>query len=374
MAKRIRVMHICDKFGVGSSSVHGVARLFSWWLPRFDRNRFEVSLVGLRSRDRSVQTLEEHGVIPVCLGKGKFDPSTVGSIIRLAREKQADILHLHGYGASNFGLLAAWIAGTKCIVHEHFVDPHMPAYQVPVDFLLTRRAGRGIAVCEAVKEFMVEKRFLPADRVEVVFNGAPLAEFKPKPAAVVAEERQRLGIPDDQYVVATVGRLDEQKGNRYFIEAAKRLIDRSYKIRFLIVGDGPLMEEHRDHCRRLGLTAHVLFTGYCSNVPLLQSLMDVQVFPSLWEGTPLTLFEAMSVGVPIVSTDVDGLGEVVSNGRNGLVVPAADAEALANGIKNLLDNEEKRRRLASQAQLDSKEFDIQKTVDRLQDIYAGLVN
>ena len=105
MAK-IRVIHICDKFGVKGSSVHGVSRLFSWWLPRFDEKRFDVQLVGLRSPDKSTEELTRQGVKIISLNRGKFDFGTIRDIVRLIRGYRADIVHLHGYGSANFGRIA----------------------------------------------------------------------------------------------------------------------------------------------------------------------------------------------------------------------------------------------------------------------------
>ena len=104
----------------------------------------------------------------------------------------------------------------------------------------------------------------------------------------------------------------------------------------MIVGDGPLENALKEQCKNKGIQNDFIFTGYCSNIPLMQTIIDIQVFPSLWEGTPLTLFEAMAMKKAIVSTNVDGLGEILENGRNALVVPARNAELLASSIESLI--------------------------------------
>lgn len=369
MATRPTVLHIVDKFGVRGSSIHGVSRLFAWWFPRFDTGRFTVRLVGLRKQDVACEQVQAQGIDVLSLGKGKFDCSTLPAIVRLIRREQAALLHLHGYGASNFGRAAARLTGVRTIVHEHFVDPAMPPYQIPFDYGLSRWMDRGIAVSQSVKDFMVRKRFMPAQRVEVVFNGAPLAQFQPVNGECRSAERHRWHIAEHVTVLASIGRLDEQKGNRYFLEAAARLLRDGAPIVALVVGDGPHMGLLQAQAQALGIAEHVIFTGYQANIPAIQSMVDIQVFASLWEGTPLTLFEAMAMCRPIVSTTVDGLGEVLEDGVTARLVPPRDSGALATAIGELIRDRQQADRLAQRAFQESRRFDIQATVDRIQELY-----
>ena len=371
MAK-IKVIHICDKFGVDGSSIHGVSRLLSWWFPRFDADRFEVRLVGLRESDAATEILRSMGIEITTLDKGKFDFSTVLAIKDVVKKFQADIIHMHGYGASNFGLLAKLLHPVKTVVHEHFVDPYYPAYQKPFDFALTRFADSGVAICESVKKFMVEKRSFPPDGVRVIFNGIPRESFSGVDGVKVDDERNRMGIPEGCKVVGTIGRLDEQKGNKYFIDAAKILLDRGLHIRFLMVGDGPLMNSLKEQVVRLGLNDSFVFTGYRSDIPTLQSMLDLQVFPSLWEGTTLTIFEAFNMGVPVVATHVDGLGEVVRDRENGLTVPPADEAALAAAMEEVLTDNDLARRLADGGRKSAEFYDVRRCVQELETLYTEL--
>jgi glycosyltransferase involved in cell wall biosynthesis len=129
-----------------------------------------------------------------------------------------------------------------------------------------------------------------------------------------------------------------------------------------------------DECNSSGIKNDVIFTGYCSNIPLMQTIIDIQVFPSLWEGTPLTLFEAMAMKKAIVSTNIDGLGEILENGRNALVVPARNAELIASSIESLILDSDMKERLSEKAQKDSFKYDIQNTVNRMQTIYRKLLS
>jgi glycosyltransferase involved in cell wall biosynthesis len=369
---KIKVIHVCDKFGVKGSSVHGVSRLFSWWFPRFDSQRFDVQLLGLRRPDQAMEYLIEQGLHVNALSKGKYDFTTAGALMDVVKTEKPDILHLHGYGAANFGRMIVRNGNVKILLHEHVVDPAFPKYQVPFDWWLSKRTDWAIAVSESVKDFLVHKRHIPANRVEVVFNGAPIDSFLPAGSDVVQEIKERYGVPADFAVVGAIGRLDKQKGFKYLVDAAAILINKGIRAKFIIAGDGPLLEDLKERSRQNQIESDVIFPGFCSDVRPIQSTFDIQVFPSLWEGTPLTLFEAMAMSRAIVSTSVDGLGEVVRNGENGLVVPVRDPESLAGALEKLINERELRERLARQAYLDSRQFDIRKTVDRLQAIYERL--
>lgn len=368
----IRVIHVCDKFGVAGSTIHGVSRFLARILPRFDRGRFEVSLVGLRRSDTATEHLRRQGLEILCLDKGKYDLSTIGSLRRLVQERRPHILHLHGYGATNFGRIAARRAGVRNIVHEHFVDPAMPKVQIPWDFALSQSSDSAIAVSRSVRDFMIRRRFIPAEKIELIRYGTPLAEFKPAGPAQVAEEKRRWGIPAGARVVGTVGRLDEQKGLRYLLDAAPKILAEHPDVVFLMVGDGPLLEALKGQCERHGISGRVVFAGHSSRVPLMQSMMDIQAFPSLWEGTPLAMFEAMSMRRAIVSTDVDGLGEVLRDRETALLVAPRDADALSRAVSRLLADRSLADRLASQAEVDSRQHDVQRAVDRLEEIYERL--
>lgn len=373
MARRIKIVHVADKFGVKGSSVHGVSRLFSWWMNRFHEDRYDVELVGLRPADTATQHLQELGVSVSTMNRSKFDVRTVSELVSLIRSREVDILHLHGYGATNFGRLAARLTGIKSIVHEHFFDPSLPKYQIPVDFLLSRYTDAGIAVSRSVKRFMVDKRYIPEAKTSVIYNGAPLDRFKPRGAEAVAEERQRWMIPDGCHVIATIGRLDEQKGNRYFIEAVAKVIGQGFPVKAVLVGDGPLLGELQRQSQKLGIEKDTIFAGFQADIPRIQTMVDIQVFPSLWEGTPLTLYEAMSMGRAIVSTTVDGLGEVLSHKKTAYLVPAKDPDALAEGIISFLAKPDFAQEIARNALQESSKYDIQETVNQIEEVYETLV-
>ena len=369
----VPVLHVCDKFGVRGSSIHGVSRLFSWWFPRYDRARFDVSLCGLKHPEPATEWLREQGIPVHHLGRGRFDPRIVGDLVSLARARGARLLHVHGYAAADFGRLAARAVGAKLVLHEHFADPRMPAYQAVADRLLRHRTDAAIAVSRSTRDFLVRQRFVPEDRVRLIWNGAPLEDFAPVSAERARRTREELGIPEGALVFGTIGRLNAQKGHRFLLDAAARVLPRVPASRALIVGDGDLMGELRRQAAGLGIADRVVFAGHRTEVPDLLGALDVFCISSLYEGTPLALFEAMAAGRAIVSTAVDGCREVLEDGVNGILVPPAEARALADGLERVLGDSALREALGRHALAASGRYDVRACVDQMQALYDELL-
>lgn len=369
----VTVLHVCDKFGVAGSSIHGVSRLFSWWLPRFDRSRFEVGLVGLKGPEPASRLLADGGIAVHHLGRGKFDPRIAKDLVGLVRRRGARILHVHGYAAADFGRIAARVTGAALVLHEHFADPRMPVYQGLADRVLAPLTDRAIAVSGSTRDFLVQKRHVPADKVALIWNGAPLDEFAPVPAATARRVRADLGIPEDALVLGTVGRLSEQKAHHVLLDAAARVLPTRPRAWILIAGDGDRMPALRAQADALGIAARVVFAGHRADVPAVLGAFDVFCISSHYEGTPLALFEAMASGKAIVSTAVDGCREVLEDGSTGLLVPPRDPEALAAALARVADDAPLRDRLARMARDASRRYDIAECVRRMEDLYDDVL-
>src|SRR6185503_12357782 len=241
VVKRLNVVHICDHLGWEGSRMHGVKRLFAWMIPRFDKSRFNVSLISLRKKDLSADTLEEFGIDVTYMARHKFDPATFPALLKVLREKRADIVHLHGYGATTFGRLCAWRLGIPAILHEHANLGDTPWFQKVTDRLLAPHTDLAIAVSESTAEFTTRARLMPAEKTKVVYLGAPLDEFaRPRSADEVARARASLGIEPGTIAAGTVTRLMPSKGNEYLVAAVPALVARHPKVRVFIAGEGEL--------------------------------------------------------------------------------------------------------------------------------------
>src|SRR5918994_1569301 len=216
---KINVLQVCDHLGWEGSRMHGVKRLFAWMIPRFDRDRYNVSLVSLRRKDLSEETLESMGIDITYLHKSKFDPTTLPALLRVIRQKQIDILHLHGYGATTFGRIAAGMRRIPAILHEHANLTDTPWFQKVADAILEPETDIAIAVSQSTADFVVKARQLPPDKVKVVYLGVPLEEFsRPRSDAEIEAARAALGMAPDEFVAGTVTRLHDSKGNSYLLD------------------------------------------------------------------------------------------------------------------------------------------------------------
>jgi glycosyltransferase involved in cell wall biosynthesis len=368
--KRLNVLQVCDHLGWEGSRMHGVKRLFSWMIPRFDRERYNVSLVSLRKKDLSEETLESMGVDIEYLHKGKFDPATLTALLKVIDRRRIDILHLHGYGATTFGRIAGMMRGLPTILHEHANLTDTPWFQKIADRMLAPATDIAIAVSKSTAEFVINARLVPAERVKVVYLGVPLEEFsRPRTVQEMAAARHELGATPDEFIVGTITRLHDSKGNDYLVEAAKAVLQRRPKTRFYLFGEGPLRPALEAQAKALGIADRVVFGGFTKDVAATLSAFDLSVFPSLWEGTPLTVFEALAMGKTIVATDADGLVDVLTHDRDALIVPKRNAAALAGGIVTLLDSPELRSRLSVQARMTGRQYDILAFVKKMERLY-----
>jgi glycosyltransferase involved in cell wall biosynthesis len=370
---KIRALQICDHLGWEGSRMHGVKRLFAWMIPRFDQSRFEVSLLSLRKKDLSEDNLESLGFPVYYLEKGKFDPSTLPALVSLLRKLEIDVIQTHGYGATTFGRMAARYLRIGNVLHEHANLTDTPWFQKIPDRLLDPVTDVAIAVSESTREFCIRARKLSPERVKKVYLGAPLDEFSPFPPEARREAREALGFGPDEKIVGTVTRLMESKGNRYLVEAASILARKRSDVRVVIVGEGPLQSELEAQARSLGVSDRMSFLGFQRDVARAFAAFDVAVFPSLWEGTPLTVFEAMAMRKPIVATSVDGLRDVLRNEDNALIVPARDAALLALSLERALDDRSLAARLSDRALQTSRRFDIATFVHKMERLYELIV-
>jgi glycosyltransferase involved in cell wall biosynthesis len=342
-------------------------------IPRFDQSRYNVSLISLRKKDLSADTLEEFGIDVTYLARHKFDPGTYAALLKVLREKRSDVVHMHGYGATTFGRMCAWRLGIPSILHEHANHGDTPWFQKAADRVLAPHTDLAIAVSESTAEFTIRARQMPKERTKVVYLGAPLEEFaRDRSAEEIAAARAELNIAPGTTAIGTVTRLMPAKGNRFLVDAAPKVLAAHPNVRFFVIGEGELQRALEDQAAALGLGDRLVFTGFTRDVARALSALDIVVFPSLAEGTPLTAFEALAMGKPMVATDADGLVDVLTNHIDAIVVPKADAEALARAINELIDSPELAARLSAGARATGSRYDIAVFVRKMERLYELL--
>jgi glycosyltransferase involved in cell wall biosynthesis len=370
---KLNILQICDHLGWEGSRMHGVKRLFAWMIPRFDPARFNVSLVSLRKKDLSEETLESFGIDITYLHKSKFDPATLTALLKVVDAKRIDVLHMHGYGATTFGRAAAAMRRLPTILHEHANLTDTPWFQKVADKALAPFTDIALAVGKSTRDFVINARLVKPERVKLVYLGAPIDEFSAaRTEAEIAETRRELGLLPGDFAIGTVTRLHDSKGNEFLVEAARLVLDATPNARFFLAGEGPLRPALEAQAARLQLGDRFVFSGFVRDVARLLSAFDLSVFPSLWEGTPLTSFESMASARPIVATDADGLVDILTDGHDARIVPKRNARALADQILALMDDPAERARLGANARESSRRYDIETFVRKMERLYPIL--
>jgi len=241
-----------------------------------------------------------------------------------------------------------------------------------LDRALKSRDDLLIAECEASRTFLVERLGYAPSKVLTIRNGVELAGW---PLSKVDRQKRRmeLRLNAGEILVGAVGRLDKQKGFATLIEAMSRL--KKTDLRCVILGEGPERPRLEALIRRHELEKHVWLYGERPDIVTWLSAFDIGCLPSLWEGLPNTLLEAMALGLPVVASSVDGVPEVVENGKTGVLVAPSAPAALAKALKDLSADPERRAALGAAAHAAIMEkFTVRRMMDEYQDAYTAVVS
>ena len=370
----IRILHIMDKISAAGSKIHGPVRQVASRVPFYPKGEFKVMLLNLREEDAACDVLRQNGIEVVSLNQGKFNPLTFFDVLHWVRTWRPSILHLHGYASFNFGRVVGRMKGIPVVVQEHFVDERLPKYQQIIDYFLRNYQAKGLAVSAAVKTFMAKDRYIPEADIEVLLNGVPLEKIKRAGTDEVQALRRTLGIPDGSRVVGTVGRLAEMKGHQYFLDAARKIADRDANVRFGVVGEGPWAGALKEQAAALKLTDRVAFAGYQENVCPYLSMFDVGVVASIFnEGFNTVGLEMLTVGVPLVITDLPCFHDIYTHNQNVLMVPPRDADALAQAVTQLLGDSQLRARLIVGGRAAVQECSMERIASRYVALYREIL-
>jgi glycosyltransferase involved in cell wall biosynthesis len=335
-----------------------------------DQRLFRPLVCCLNFKGRLAEPLEARGIPVFALDKRpKLDLRVLIRLVRLMRSERVDVVHTHLWTSSFWGRLAGALARVPVmIITEHNLDTWRRAPHLLADRLLGRFTDDWVFVSSEVEAFYRARLALPEGRSHVVHNGVDLAPFARRPDP--AEVRTRMGLPADARVAGVVGRLEARKGHRFFLEAMRRVVDRVPGALGLIAGEGKEKDALLAQRGALGLAESVRLVGYWPDLAEALAALDVFVLPSLMEGHPLAILEAMAAGKPVVATDVGGNAEAVEAGVTGVLVPPADPDALADAILALLLEPERAARLgeAGRRSLDRR-FSLAAAVKANEELY-----
>ncbi len=370
----ITILHIRN-----SNYPGGIETTLLGWFKFIDRSRFNPRLLVFKERfgyeERSVQLMQEQGLESEMIPWG-HTRNLIGAVLRLIgtiRSEENVILHSHDTRSDLVSIIAAKFTGVPVIISNHAWHPADFKRRV-LEYIRSRIMRFSDLIISVSKETHQETlhRGLSESRCISLYSGIDLEPFKDRPSQ--QEARSALGLGNDDFVIGNVARLWPEKEQDKIIEAAGRLTVRYPKAKFLIVGDGPLRESLVEQIKKLGLEKTVLLPGYRKDLTNVLSALDVFVFPSSAEGTPMVIYAAMAMGLPIIASPVSGVGEVLIDDSCAMFVPPADAEALAVALEKLIEDSDLGKRLGESAKsVVEEKYSVEQAVKQLEQVYLKFV-
>jgi glycosyltransferase involved in cell wall biosynthesis len=367
----VRVLFVVPDLEVGGAERHLLALA-----QRLDPARFQPSVVCIGQEGRLFDDLIRARVPARALHlDGRRNAlRALARLVAIMRSSRPDLVVARAYNAELLGRLAARLAGVRhSAVWVHQSQDLRPRGRVRVlsDRLLDRWTDAYLGVTSAQTDYLTRVLGHPAGKVRIVENGVDPAAFRVDDDPAM---RHELGLDPDDPVVAIVARLRPEKDHRTFLAAARLVSARLPRTTFLVVGDGPeagALEQLRDD---LGLADRVRFLGDHRDVDRVMRAANVVALSSVHEASPMVVLEAMACGRPVVSTDVGGVSQQVSDGVTGFLVPAGDPSALADRLVDVLSDRAAARRLGRTGrQRVEDELTLEQMVSRTQQVFAEIV-
>lgn len=295
----------------------------------------------------------------------------------LLRRERIDIVHAHHYEPCLIAAVATVLRpSTRLVVGRHYSDAiylHTHgvrrAVMLGIEHLVNGRAHQVIAPSRRIAELLIDRQGVPPERVAVIPYGFDPAKYERVQTHTVKNLLRSLQL-DGRFTIATFGRLYEDKGHRFVLDALPRILEFVPTLKYLIVGEGAEREGLKRQVCALGLEEAVVFLGWRHDVPELMAVVDAVVQPSLQEAFSQSMAEALLMGRPLVITDVSGASELVPHDGIGVVVPCRDSGALAHAIIELAKNPPRRAALADAARSHAqRSFTIEAAVTLHEGVY-----
>jgi glycosyltransferase involved in cell wall biosynthesis len=365
--KKFNILHVVSRLPVG-----GVENMLFKVVEGYSEEKFNPIVCCIKEGGAIAEKLRESGYKVILLNRMRghgFDLGAVREIVRVIKKEEIHILRTHQYHASLYGRIAGVIAGVPVIVpsfHSFYRSPKNPKlHRRLFNHFLSCFSDRLVAVSNTVASDMVRFDWVNPKKIEIINNGIPIDRFD---IDISKEEaRERLNIPSYPVVIGTVGRLKEEKGHRFLVEAASHLKG----VLVAIAGDGQMRDELKRLSKRL--RTDCIFMGELApeEIPIFLKTLDIFCFPSLWEGFSTALIEAMASGLPVIASDIPSHREVLDN--SGILVPLKDADKIALAIKTLIDNPLKCTVLGKEAKKRARLFSIDRTIKAYEALFENVL-
>lgn len=359
------ILYIIDDLDIG-----GTEQQLYELIKNIDKSRFKPVVCVINKMGIVARRIEKLGIKVLFKKKRfKFDFLIIFYIIHVIRRYNIDIVQTFLFTSNTWARIAAILADTKYIISsERNVDVWKKNFHFFIDKILSCFTDAVIVNASAIKDFIIRNKAIcskyPINRIFVIWNGSTIERLETQQDDLSINFPQKL-------IVGTVGRLERAKGHINIIKCAQQM--EKYNCIFVIVGDGSLKEYLKNEIKKKQLLRTVFITGQ-SKFPIeWLKKMDIFILPSLWEGCPNAIIEAMMVGLPIIASDVGGIKEMVDN-KSGFLIPANDVNSLVKKLTILIENEKLRKSMGNHAQKRALQlFDISKMVSIYENTYTEII-
>jgi glycosyltransferase involved in cell wall biosynthesis len=364
---KIRVLEAIRQGKVGGGETH-ILNL----VEHMDTTRFEPVVLAF-THGKMMETLDRMGVNHHVIPSSRaFDLSTWNTVRRFMQREKIDLVHVHGTRANTNILWAARMLRLPIIYTVHGWSFHddqswwVRKARIFVEKWITRAVNCTISVSGSNQE--TGSRYIPRFQSVVIPNGINLGQFDP--GRRFDDVRRQWGITPEACVLGFVGRMTAQKDPLALIEAFPQVLRANPRAVLVLVGEGELKDSARKRAAELGMEGKIIFEKFRTDVPDVLAAMDIFCLPSLWEGLPIGLMEAMAMKRACLATRVDGSKELVRDGENGLLVSPGDPRALAEALVRLSTDTPLRMRLGSHARRTIEGgFDVTGMTRKIESLY-----
>ncbi len=339
-----------------------------------DREQFDIRIAIPRSRgtENFIKGLISRGVKVDYISK-----YNIFSILLYFIKIKPDFIHFNlpfPIKCITAQLAAIIHSESKLYVTEHLAPPGYkpnPLMKLIKKFVYSK-LDTAITVSNKNKETLIKNFDLPENKIRVVYNCIETTYIKNYNREIAGCLKEKFAINDSALVFGTVGRLDRQKGHEYLINSSKDVIREVPNSIFLFVGEGRMKDQLLQKIKDNNISEYFGLVGYQENLPEILSLIDIFVLPSISEGFPFSVLEAMAAGKPVIATNVGGVPEIITNNVNGILVEPTDSDALSRAMIILAKDEKKRNCLAEMGRKKVIEnFSLEKMILTTEEIYRS---
>jgi len=366
----VPILHVISKLPIG-----GVEKQLFNLLKNYDRTKLTPYVCSLTGIGVIGEMIQKTGVevIPINSLSHTFNLKTINHIRKIIREKNIKIVRSHQYHANLYGRIAARLENVPCIVPSihNLYTRDKKIHRRVINNILSNYCHKIITVSNAVREDVLRYDSVNPDKILVIHNGINLTEYKKN---ISHNLKNEFNFPEDTVVLGTIARLSTQKGQKYIINAIPQIIKKNKKIKFLFVGDGEMKDELQAQASALGIREFIHFAGFRKDVKDILNVIDIFVFPSLWEGFANSILEAMATEKPIIASDIPPIKEIITHKNNGFIIRKENSSDISDAIIYLLDNPDLMADLARNARKTVEDnFDIKITAQKYTNLFFDIL-